>query len=219
MEIMELMKARHSVRQYKGEPIPKSLRDTLNELISEINAQSGLNIQALFDEEKCFDSFMAHYGKFSGVKNYIALVGKKSEALEERLGYYGEKLVLKAQELGLNSCWVALTHGKTAAKIGAGEKLVCVISLGYGENAGVEHKNKDIEQVSRCQGEAPEWFVKGVKAALLAPTAMNQQKFFFELNADGTISAKTKGGFYTKVDLGIAKLHFEMASGKKVSDN
>jgi hypothetical protein len=52
----------------------------------------------------CLDSMMAHYGKFIGVKNYIALVGPKSSVQEERLGYYGEQIVLKAQKLGLNTC-------------------------------------------------------------------------------------------------------------------
>ena len=60
---------------------------------------------------------MAHYGKFDGVHNYIALVGKKSSTLDETLGCYGEQLVLKAQEIGLNTCWVAMTHGKSKAQI------------------------------------------------------------------------------------------------------
>jgi len=48
---------------------------------------------------------------------------------------------------------------------------------------------------------------------LLAPTAMNQQKFIFELSGEKA-TAKSGSGFYTKVDLGIAKLHFELAAGK-----
>ena len=68
------------------------------------------HIQLVTDEPKAFDGFMAHYGKFSGVKNYIALIGKKGPKLEETCGYYGGKgLVLLAQQLGLNSCWVAMT--------------------------------------------------------------------------------------------------------------
>ncbi len=132
MDILEVMKARHSVRQYSGKKIEREIRETLAALVSECNKESGLNIQIFFDEPKCFSSMMAHYGKFSGVENYIALVGKKGADLDEKAGYYGERLVLKVQELGLNSCWVAMTHGKSAAKIGKGEKLACIISLGYG---------------------------------------------------------------------------------------
>lgn len=216
MDIMETMKSRHSVRQYTSAPIPQEVKSELNALVAQINSESGLHIQILYDEEKCFNSFMAHYGKFSGVKNYIALVGKKSPSLDEKLGYYGEKLVLKAQELGLNTCWVALTHGKSMATVDAGEKHGCIISLGYGENAGVPHASKPLEQLGNCTSDSPEWFVKGVEAAALAPTAMNQQKFYFQLNPDGTISAKSGSGFYTKVDLGIAKLHFELVTGKEI---
>lgn len=211
-----VMMERHSVRQYKNKAIEEEKRSVLLELIKKCNSESGLRIQLLFDEPKCFDSMMAHYGKFTGVKNYIALVGKKSPKLDETAGYYGEQIVLKAQELGLNTCWVAMTHGKSAADIRSGEKQVCLIALGYGENVGVPHKNKNIDEVCSCADRMPEWFQEGIEAALLAPTATNQQKFYFTLD-NTSVSAKVNGrGFYTKMDLGIVKYHFELASGHEV---
>ena len=215
MDILEIMKARHSVRQYSGKKIESGIRETLAALVSECNRESGLNIQIIFDEPKCFDSMMAHYGKFSGVENYIALVGKKGAGLDEKAGYYGEKLVLKAQELGLNTCWVAMTHGKSTAEIKKDEKLACIIALGYGTTQGVTHKNKPVEQLCNCASGMPDWFSKGMEAALLAPTAMNQQKFYITLE-NGNVSAKAGRGFYTKMDLGIVKYHFEVATGHKV---
>lgn len=215
MDIMEVIKSRHSVRQYTGKKIEEEKREELVNLAKECNKESGLNIQVIFDEPKCFDSMMAHYGKFSGVTNYIALVGKKNPELEERAGYYGEKLVLKAQELGLNTCWVAMTHGKSAAKMEKGEKLACIISLGYGSNQGVPHKNKPVEQLCSCASAMPDWFAKGMEAAMLAPTAMNQQKFVFELNGE-KVTARAGKGVLTKMDLGIVKYHFEAATGRNV---
>lgn len=215
MELIEVMKSRHSVRQYQDKPIEEEKKAILDTLIAEINQENNLHIQAIYDEPKCFDSFMAHYGKFSGVKNYIALIKKKSDPLDETLGYQGERIVLKAQELGLNTCFVALTHGKSKAIIQKGEKLVCLIALGYGVTQGVSHQSKPIEKASNAKKDSPSWFLDGVKAALLAPTAMNQQKFRFELQEDGQVKRSTKGGFYTKLDLGIANCHFEMISGKK----
>lgn len=216
MEILEIMKRRHSVRQYSAAPIEVEKRNELNELTAQINGETGLNIQIIYDEPRCFDSFMAHYGKFTGVQNYIALVGKRSDTLDEQLGYYGEKIVLKAQELGLNTCWVALTHGKSSAVVNSGEKLVCLISLGYGEAQGVTHKNKPLQEVCNYADTMPEWFLAGMDAALLAPTAMNQQKFFIELKPDGTVSTRCGKGFYTKLDLGIVKYHFEAVTGRKI---
>lgn len=215
MDILEIMKARHSVRQYKEKKIEGEKREVLSALVKECNAQSGLNIQIIFDEPKCFDSMMAHYGKFSGVENYIALVGKKSADLEEKVGYYGEKLVLKAQELGLNTCWVAMTHGKSTAEVRKGEKLACIIALGYGITQGIAHSNKPIAQLCNCADTMPDWFSKGMEAVLLAPTAMNQQKFYFTLENE-KVTAKGGSGFYTKMDLGIVKYHFEAASGRRV---
>lgn len=217
MEISEAMKNRHSVRQYTDKAIDEETLKALREEIDACNKESGLSVQLVTNEPKAFSGFMAHYGKFSGVKNYIALVGKKSKELDELCGYYGERLVLKAQQLGLNTCWVAMTYKKIsgAFKVEDGEKLTVVISLGYGETQGVAHKSKTAEQVSNISAETPDWFESGVKAALLAPTAMNQQKFTLTY-ADGKVTAKAGTGFYTKVDLGIVKYHFEVGAGRKI---
>lgn len=216
MELLEIMKQRHSVRQYTDKKIEDEKRNVLMDAVQKINQESGLNIQILFDEPKCFDSMMAHYGKFTGVSNYIALVGEKDASLDEKCGYYGEQLVLLAQELGLNTCWVTMTHGKSAAKIRQGEKQACLISIGYGRTQGVAHKSKDLAAVTEVSGQMPEWFKQGMEAALLAPTATNQQKFKFMLDGDN-VSAKVSGfGFYAKMDLGIVKYHFEAVTGKKV---
>lgn len=214
MDIMEIIEQRHSVRQYTDKKIEAEKREVLNQLIANINGKSGLHIQVFYDEPDCFDSKMAHYGKFENVTDYIAVVGNKKD--EEKAGYYGEQLVLKCQELGLNSCWVALTHGKCKAlQQHQGEKLLIMIAIGYGANKGMPHKSKPVESLSKADCH-PEWFLRGMKAVCLAPTAMNQQKFLFELK-DGNVTAKPLKGFYTKIDLGIVKYHFEAVSGHEVN--
>lgn len=215
MDTLSLMESRHSVRQYLDKKIEDEKRDILNKMAKEFNEEGNLNIQIIYDEPKCFQSLLAHYGKFSGVNNYICMVGPKNDPnLDEKIGYFGEKLVLKAQEIGLNTCWVASTHGKSAAVINGGEKQAIIISLGYGANQGNVHKNK--ENLADLSESDPDWYKDGVKAALLAPTAVNQQKFHISRNGDEvTITAKL-GPCY-KIDLGIVKCHFEMASGHKVN--
>ena len=215
MDMMEAMKVRHSVRRYKDKSLDGEIISALEAEIESCNKESGLHIQLVTDEPKAFDSFMAHYGKFSGVTNYIAMIGEKGTDLEEKCGYYGERLVLRAQQLGLNTCWVAMTYTKikTAFSLEKGEKLCIVIALGYGETQGVAHRSKSFDQVARAEDEIPAWFRNGVKAALLAPTAMNQQKFQFILDGD-KVRAKPGIGFYAKIDLGIAKYHFELGADK-----
>lgn len=217
MNLKEAMKERHSVRQYKSQPLSTEAVSAMQAEIDACNHESGLHIQLVTDEPKAFDSFMAHYGKFKGVRNYIALIGKKDSELDEKCGYYGERLVLKAQQLGLNTCWVAMTYSKvkTAFSIDSGEKLCVVIAIGYGNTQGVPHKSKTVEEVVKTDGQMPDWFRSGVETALLAPTAMNQQKFMFTLDGN-KVTAKTGKGFYTKLDLGIVKYHFEIGAGKDV---
>lgn len=214
MNTNEAIRERHSVRSYEDRAIDKDKIEVLEKEIAECNRLGGLDIQLVTDEPRAFDSFMAHYGKFSGVRNYIAMVGKKGE--DERIGYYGERLVLLAQTLGLNTCWVALTFSKrkTGCRIGPGEKLFCVIAIGYGRTEGVEHRSKPMSELCRVQGDMPEWFRNGMEAAMLAPTAVNQQKFLFTLDND-TVTAERTGGMYSLVDLGIVKYHFEIGSGRE----
>lgn len=213
MELMEAMKNRHSVRSYNDRKIDGTVKEELLAFIEECNKESGLHMQLVLNEPKAFDGFMAHYGKFSGVKNYIALIGKKGAGLDEKCGYYGEKVVLKAQQLGLNTCWVAMTYSKIKAafQIDQGEKLCVVIAIGYGTTQGTSHQSKARETVMNVSGAVPSWFQKGVDAALLAPTAMNQQKFLISLNGN-KVSIKAGIGFYTKLDLGIVKYHFEIGA-------
>lgn len=217
MDIMEAIKQRHSVRRYENKRIEGEVLDKLKKAIQDINDESGLNFQLVLDEPKAFSGLMAKYGKITGVSNYIALVGKKGKDLDRLCGYYGEKLVLEIQRLGLGTCWVALTYKKvpSAFTVRKGERLTVVISVGYAKARGIPHKSKPISQVSDVTDNSPSWYVDGVEAALLAPTAMNQQKFFFRLDGDKvTVSAGL--GFYAKMDLGIAQYHFEVATGKKV---
>ncbi len=222
MDIKEAITQRHSVRQFKDLPIKSEDKEQLEALIKEYNAESGLNIQLILDDSECFDTFLAHYGKFKNAKNYIALVGKKSiENLDEKCGYWGQKIVLAAQILGLNTCWVAGTYGKGKCKanLTTGEKIVCVIALGYGETNGVPHKSKPVSKLCNIPESdlqnTPTWFKEGLEAAILAPTALNQQKFIVSLNGDDPV-IKSKGGPLTQLDLGIVKYNFEAASGQKV---
>ena len=212
------MRARHSVRQYIEKPIEDEKIQQLKALIDECNREGHLHLQLVTNEPNAFSGGLAKYGKFVGVNNYIAVIGPKGE--DEKLGYYGEKVVLLAQTIGLSTCWVGLFYKKQPDKyqIIDGETLPCVISLGYGANAGSAHpQKKGIEHFCNVKGAMPEWFRQGMEAALLAPTAINQQKFEFGLKNGNQVTAKTRFALtpYAKLDLGIVKCHFEIGAGKE----
>ena len=222
MTLQEAIEARHSVRAYKNEPLSEEIVRVLEEQIAICNQKGRLHIQLIMNEPKAFRGTLAKYGKFRNANNYLVMAGRKADDLDERIGYYGEHLVLLAQTLGLNTCWVGLSYKKIPDTyvLDEGEVIKAYIAIGYGETQGASHKIKTVEQVSNATDITPSWFRKGVEAALLAPTAVNQQKFSFEYLGmkDGRHQVRAKKGFsmigYTQMDLGIAKYHFEIGAGK-----
>ena len=222
MTLQEAILARHSVRAYKGQPLTDADARALQDKIEQLNREGQLHIQLIRNEPKAFLGPFARYGKFRGVTDYLVMAGVKADDLDDRIGYYGEQLVLFAQTIGLNTCWVGLSYTKIPGTyvLNEGEVIQAYISIGYGETQGVTHNIKRIDQVSNVSDDSPEWFRRGVEAALLAPTAINQQKFSFELlpTEDGQLPrviAKRHFSLvgYTQMDLGIAKYHFELAAG------
>lgn len=215
MDIEALIKSRHSVRNYLSKSIEDEKVKELRELIDVINKENELNIQLVLNEREAFSKYYLNYGKINA-SNYIAMVGKTCDDLDEKIGYYGEKIVLKAQEIGLNTCWVSGTYSKREVKVEIkdDEKLLCIIAIGYGENQGLKRRSKRFKDVSYTL-DAPEWYKKGVEYALLAPTAINQQKFKFELIDSNKVKLTPGVGLAnTKIDMGIVKYHFELGAGK-----
>ncbi len=215
MTPLEAISARHSVRSYLHKPLEPKKVKALQAKIDDINATGRLHIQLIQDEPRAFKGIFA-YGSFHGVENYLVVAGPKDDTLKERAGFYGEQLVLLAQSLGLNTCWVGLSYSKipNTYALEPGEKIVCYIAIGYGATQGSSHKIKTPQQVSNVSSSTPDWFARAVDAALLAPTAINQQKFYFEYVEGNKVRARRLPSLvgYTHIDLGIAKLHFEIAA-------
>ena len=221
MELIEAIKARHSVRKYLDKPIEPSKAAALKATVERINQENGLNVQLVLDEPRAFNGmFITTYGQFSGVKNYLVVAAPKGKEWEEKVGYYGEKLVILAQTLGLNTCWAGLTYKKIPGTftLRKGDTVHCFIALGYGATPGVQHPLKPMERFYESDVlPLPEWFKAGMEAALLAPTAVNQQKFKFILYPGNVVETKTffSPWGYTRIDLGIVKYHFEIGAGKE----
>ena len=216
MELLNAIKQRHSVRSYLDKPIDTDVRDELRKYIDKCNQEGNLHIQLIENEPQAFAKGLFHYGLFSNVKNYIALVGKEDSTFDERCGYYGEKIVLKAQMLGLNTCWVGGTYKKieSVVDLKPGEKFLMVIAIGYGENQGREHKYKKVKDLSIGYPDLPDWFIKGVEAVAMAPAALKQHSYRFGIR-DEKVFVKKGLGIALDTDIGIAKYHFEVVAGKK----
>ena len=208
------IKARHSVRSYSDRPIDGEVLAKLQEKIDSINEESGLKIRLMLNEPSAFSGLMTKMTGFSNAVNYIAMIGPDSDDLAMRIGYYGEEIVLFAQSLGLNTCWAMFCSKKGCKDLmEKGDKYPIGIAIGYGTTQGVQHKNRPVKDVADIEGK-PEWFIKGVESAMLAPTGMNAQKF--RLDCDGEMVSLTGGKSVLKqIDLGIVKYHFECGAGKE----
>jgi nitroreductase len=217
VDIGQAIEARHSVRQYTDQPIPYELAAELRSFIADCNSQSGLSMQLKLGENRGFSGLRSLVLK--NAENYLAIVGNNDEHLDELGGYWGEKVVLKATQLGLGSCWFAMGAKKDAIDIQPGERLLLVVALGYAAKAGKPHVSKPLEDLYLVEGggEAPQWFLAGMRAAQLAPTARNQQKFRFTLvqGHDDLVRAESLGGAFSMVDLGIVKCHFELGASAR----
>lgn len=218
MELKEAIRVRHSVRKYLDKPIEAEKVARLQAAVTRSNEEAGLNIQLVLDEPKAFTGlFISSYGQFSCVKNYLVMAAPKGKEWEEKVGWHGESIVLLAQSMGLNSCWVGLTFKKVAGAftLREGDVVHCVIALGYGENQGRQHPLKPVEKFYEAEGEVPAWFKAGMEAALLAPTAVNQQKFKFILHPGAVVEARGLFSLagYVETDLGIVKHDFALAAG------
>ncbi|MDH8678254.1 nitroreductase family protein [Fusibacter bizertensis] len=225
---LEAIQTRISRRNYISKKIEKDLVDHFINRIIDFNHDSGLTISFIENASKAFDGLSKSYGMFKGVRSLIVLKGPSSDIhLKEKCGYFGELLVLEATKLGLGTCWVAGTFDKKDPLFNCqdGEQLVCVIPIGYNEvkNSFGEkvirklshRRSKDLEEfysVLEPETKIPTWFIEGIKAVMLAPSAMNSQPVYFEVSGDKIAACTADRKGTDLVDLGIAKLHFELAA-------
>lgn len=225
MTLQEAINTRCSHRKYLKTPIQDKDTAQLKASIEQYNKASNLHIQLITDSGDAFNGLTKSYGMFSGVRNYIALVGREDdENSKEKCGYYGEKLVLEAVQLGLGTCWVGASFDKKlcACEIGEGETLSCVITIGNIEQKlsikeklirnAMHRKTKSAEEMYESDCEIPYWFLQGMQAVQKAPSAVNKQpvKFCYK---NGIVSASVEDtSAHQPIDMGIAKLHFEIGS-------
>ncbi len=215
MTIKEAMGKRHMVRKYIDRPIPSDLVEKLNTRIAENNRTHNLSLSLVTGNDDGLSALAKMLGK--GVKNYIVLAGPDSAKLDEKLGYCGADMILYAQTLGLNTWWVGGMYSAKGAQknINSGAvRINGVLAIGYGQTQGVPHKSKTAAEISSYKGAAPQWFMDGIEALLLAPTALNKQAF--TVTGDGNkVYLTCDSGHFAGIDLGIGKYHFEVGAGKE----
>lgn len=223
LSLIEATKYRISRRSYDGRPLTTEDEKVLMEVIEKLNNESGLCMKLCVGEKKAFSELRKTYGMFSGVSNYIILAGKDDTDTAEKLGYYGEKAALTAVAMGLGTCFVGATFDKDVVhkELPPDMRMYGVISIGYVSAESAKEKllrsairigKRTAKDIVFMSSDAPEWFHKGIECALSAPSARNKFPTKFTWDSE-KVTASVDGEYmYRRMDLGIAKLHFELGA-------
>lgn len=168
MSLLELLRARRSIRSYSPRPVP---RDKLLRCLEAARlAPSACNSQPWYfiivdDEElrgrlcsQCFSGIysMSSFAKGApvivavvrNITSYAAALGGFLRGVQFGLidiGIAGEHFVLQAQEEGLGTCWLGWFNERAAKRVlglGRGAKVDVLISVGYPQIAA-ELKSDD----------------------------------------------------------------------------
>ena len=224
MITVETIRERHSVREYDGKPLSRAEVDALGAVVEEFVRESGLDIQLAGDNPEVFN-VIARFGLIRGCRTHVAFVVDDAKAgdvaADEAIGYWGQKIVLAAQDMGLNTCWCALcSRKKSRAVVAPGKKILLVIAVGHGKTQGFSRKTKNVEALSSVEcAKAPAWFAAAMEAAQLAPTAMNNQNFKITLLSDGkTVRIDAPQSGLNVIDEGIVRCNFEIAANEAGAD-
>ena len=138
--------------------------------------------------------------------------------------------MLFATQLGLGTCWVASTFDRknTRVELAEGEKLHDVVPIGYAMEKvplkqrtirkSIRARDRKLEDLWEGQeplDQAPPWVQAAIASVHRGPSAINGQPVVFtQATPEAPIKTKLRpiqpGLKYT--DLGIAKLHFELAA-------
>lgn len=227
MNDLEAIEQRKSRRSYLGTSIEHGKLNVIHNMIEKYNQEANLSIRIVKDGSEAFNSVKKSYGLFKGVKTLIALIGKKDDIhLKEKIGYYGELLVLEATKLSLGTCWVGGTFDSKSNIFTTMEDEVLVIVITIGNVAKetlkeklvhkiVARKAKTLNEFYTADCPVPEWFVNGLKFVQKAPSAVNRQPVKFEYKG-GEIRVFVEDSYrFDLIDLGIAKAHFSIATGER----
>ena len=224
MITVETIRERHSVREYDGKPLSRAEFDALIAVVEECARESGLDIQLVGDNPEVFN-VIARFGLIRGCRTHVAFVVDDAKvgdvAADEAIGYWGQKIVLAAQDMGLNTCWCALcSRKKSHAAMAPGKKIRLIIAVGHGKTQGFSRKTKSVEALSSVEcAKAPAWFAAAMEAAQLAPTAMNNQNFKITLFSDGkTVCIDAPQSGLNVIDEGIVRCNFEIAANEAGAD-
>lgn len=235
-ERIGLLRKRHSVRSFSEEPLPENVIKKLKaEIVMTNSHEQGMRFQLVTNDPTPLEGFSHSYGVFENPRNYMAaVVDVATPDAYERAGYFAERFVMKAVELGVGTCFVSGTYDqkKVNAQVRAGEKILFIVLLGYPAGKSrfvarlvskISHRKSmtatDFFEPKEKVEESERMFPilrDGLEGMACAPSAMNRRPArIFIGDADGkpALCAKVEKAVPEQlIDLGIAKYNFNYAT-------
>jgi nitroreductase len=138
--IQKIIEKRTSIRTYTSQLIEKSKKDELNDFISGIvSGPFGNKVKFKFIEldQKDINEMksLGTYGMIRGAYLYLVGTVEKGNMCFEDFGYCMEKIILKATDMGLGTCWIGASFDKSKlAKrimLSVNEYLPAISPIGY----------------------------------------------------------------------------------------
>lgn len=148
MNYKKLIEETYSVRDYSEKPISENLK---NEIISYFPNSKNLleniktDIKILNNSEvyNALNGKAGYNGIMINAPHYIIIYSEKADNYIENSGYRASDIILKATDLGLNTCFITISDREEISKIlniPEGMEITALIALGY--------KDKDLKNVS-----------------------------------------------------------------------
>lgn len=141
MKTNKVIKDTRSVREYKDKEIDNKV---ITELLNVLNEQKGLMndikidfnfIEGGKEAYEKLDGLVGYFGKLIKAPHYIYIVSEAKNGYLENAGYLGERLILKATDLGLGSCWIEVSENVSKVKdilnIKENQEIIGLLAIGY----------------------------------------------------------------------------------------
>ena len=203
MDLEEQIYTRKSCRNYVDDEIDLTIIDDFMNSTKQLNEDINYRYEILkLDEVNNRARFSAPY--------YLAIYTDKKENYMD-MGFVFEQLCLYLQSIDIGNCWVGLASPKK-------KNSDFVISISFGKSDNMtrdlsQFKRKSLSKISDMEDER-------LIPAQLAPSAINQQPWYFKHTDDGFDVYQVKHNIikrqfvkkWNPIDVGIALAHMYVAN-------
>lgn len=233
MDYKKLISNGKSVREFKNISIENKYFNEITRYIKnskKLLPKIDLEVK-IFDNKDCYEK-LKHIAGYNGhmieAPSYAVILSDVKKGYIENSGYIGERLILKARDLEIDSCWITFDDSdaiKEKLDISSDKEVTAIIALGYENSKNTKNKSGSerlsVEKIVYMDewginASATELEERGLLDAFsyarMAPSTLNRQPWRFIIDGESIILAVKKDDFTNNyersIDAGIAMLYF-----------